>query len=74
MRIHLHTRSAKGGTPDRHSKKSPEDASRTNVNQEHEVTYWCAKSGCTPTELREAVREVGVSAAAVESYRKKKKK
>jgi hypothetical protein len=54
-------------------KKGPEDASRVNVNQEHEVSYWCAKFGCTAAELREAVREVGVSAAAVEAYLKKKK-
>ncbi|WP_239469817.1 DUF3606 domain-containing protein [Archangium violaceum] len=33
--------------------------------------YWCRKFGCTESELREAVREVGTSAAAVEEYLKK---
>ncbi|KFA87143.1 DUF3606 domain-containing protein [Archangium violaceum] len=55
-------------------KTGPEDASRVNVNQEHEVDYWCGKFGCTAAELREAVREVGVMASDVEAYLKKKKK
>jgi hypothetical protein len=36
--------------------------------------YWCRKFGCTESDLREVVREVGTSAAAVEEYLKKKKK
>jgi hypothetical protein len=55
-------------------KTGPEDDTRVNVNQEHEVRYWCTKYGCTEAELREAVKAVGTSAAAVGEYLKKKKK
>jgi len=55
-------------------KTGPEDDSRVNVGQDHEVRYWCGKYGCTEAELREAVKAVGTSAAAVGEYLKKKKK
>jgi hypothetical protein len=55
-------------------KNGPEDASRVNIHQEHEVRYWCSKFGCTEAELREAVKAVGTSAAAVGEYLAKKKK
>jgi len=55
------------------NKTGPEDVSRVNVNQEHERRHWCREFACTEAELREAVKAVGTSVAAVEAYLKKKK-
>ncbi len=41
------------------------DRLRVNVNEDHEVRYWCGKFGCTEAQLREAVKAVGVMAADV---------
>lgn len=44
------------------SDRGPADRQRVNVNQEHEVRYWCKAFGCTEEELRQAVQRVGVMA------------
>ena len=54
--------------------RGPKDGRRINVNQDHEVRYWCARFGCTETELRNAVAAVGVMADDVEQHLKKRKK
>jgi hypothetical protein len=41
------------------------DRSRVNVNEEHDVRYWTKKWGVTKAQLMLAVRQVGVSVAAV---------
>ena len=46
----------------------PQDDSRVNVNQRHEVEYWTKKFRCTEEELRAAVQAAGVSATAVEAW------
>lgn len=46
--------------------RGPQDRARVNVNEDHEVRYWCGKFGCTEDELRAAVDRVGVMAADVE--------
>lgn len=48
--------------------RGPQDRARINVNEDHELDYWTAKFGVTRDTLREAVAQVGVSAAAVEEY------
>jgi hypothetical protein len=50
------------------SKRGGTDRSRINVNEPHELQYWCQKLGCTEIQLKQAIREVGVQASAVESY------
>lgn len=50
------------------SKRGPADRSRINVNEPWEVRYWCKEFGCTETQLREAVKKVGVSANAVRRH------
>ena len=45
--------------------RGPADRSRVNVNEPWEVRWWCSEFGCTEQQLREAVRQVGVSAAKV---------
>jgi len=43
-----------------------QDRSKINVNEDYELSYWTKKFGVTRDELREAVKEVGPSAANVE--------
>ena len=54
--------------PDDLDKTAPEDPKRININQDHEVEYWCGRFRCTEQELRDAVSAVGDSAAAVKAY------
>lgn len=44
------------------------DRSLVNLNQEHEVRYWTKELGVTESRLREAVQEVGTSAAKVREF------
>lgn len=50
------------------SKRRPQDASKVNVHEDWEVRYWCKEFGCTEAQLKDAVKAVGVSAAAVKRY------
>jgi hypothetical protein len=45
--------------------RGPQDASRINLQEEHEVRYWTQALGVTREQLEAAVRAVGVSADAV---------
>lgn len=53
------------------TKRGAGDRSRVNVNEVHEVRYWCQKYGCTEAQLRAAVSRVGVMAADVERHLEK---
>jgi hypothetical protein len=54
--------------PDDKTKTRPADASRINIHQPYEVTWWCDELGVSKAALVEAVRAVGDSAAAVRIY------
>ena len=54
--------------PDDLTKKRPHDSQRINLNQDHEVRYWCNKFNCTKKELQDAVSLIGDSAAVVQRY------
>ncbi len=41
------------------------DRSHVNVNEAAERTYWCQKFGCSETQLRNAVKMVGVTVSKV---------
>jgi len=45
--------------------ESTKDRSRVNVNDAAERAYWCQKFGCSETQLRNAVKMVGVTASKV---------
>ena len=45
---------------------------RVNVHEDYEVQYWCGKFGCTPDQLKVAVKKVGVIAKDVEAELKRK--
>ena len=48
--------------------RGPQDRSRINVNQGHELRYWCKRFGVSADRLKEIVQKVGVSVTAVERH------
>ena len=48
--------------------KTAEDRRFISLEQEHEVRSWADTFGCSEELLREAVKEVGNSTAAVRQY------
>jgi hypothetical protein len=51
--------------PDDTNKRGPQDATRINLQEEHEVCYWTRTLGVTKEQLEAAVKAAGVSAEAV---------
>jgi hypothetical protein len=47
---------------------STKDRSRVNVNDPSEVARWCEKFGCSETQLRTAVKVVGVTVSKVRDH------
>jgi dihydroxyacetone kinase-like predicted kinase len=54
------------------NKQSFQDASRININEVWEVEFWIKKLQVTKEKLKEAVKTVGSSVAAVQKYLQKK--
>ena len=52
--------------PDDPTKKRPQDSSRINPKEKHELQYWAEKFGVSPDRIRQAVERVGNSVEAVE--------
>lgn len=50
--------------------KGPQDRSRVNVNEPWELRYWSEKFNVSHDRLKEAVKNVGVSAVKVQEYLK----
>lgn len=50
------------------TKRGPPDSQRINVNEPYEVAYWTKTLGVSEQKLRDAVRAVGVSVAAVRRH------
>lgn len=50
------------------SKRRPQDATKVNVNESWELDYWSKEFGVTKERLKEAVKAVGTSVAAVKKY------
>ncbi|WP_333804911.1 DUF3606 domain-containing protein [Sulfurospirillum sp.] len=55
------------------TKKGPKDASKINVNEPWELKYWTQKFKCSDADLKAAVKAVGVSVIAVQTYLQKNK-
>ncbi|CAB3683997.1 MULTISPECIES: DUF3606 domain-containing protein [Achromobacter] len=53
------------------SKRGPQDRSRINVNETHELRYWTQALGVSEAQLRDAVKAVGPSATAVREHLRK---
>jgi hypothetical protein len=51
--------------PDDKTKFKPADPQRINVKDDYEFRYWLKELNCTPNDLRDAVKAVGVSLEAV---------
>lgn len=54
------------------SKKTALDRKLISLEEDYEVRDWTQSLGCTPGELREAVKAVGNSAKKVREYLAKK--
>lgn len=50
------------------SNRGPQDRARINVNESWEVRWWTQELNCTETQLRAAVRAVGVMVVNVREY------
>ncbi|MET3178956.1 DUF3606 domain-containing protein [Variovorax sp. NFACC27] len=50
------------------NKRGPQDASRINVNEAHEVRYWTQTLGVTEAQLRSAIAAAGVEVKDVRAY------
>jgi len=48
------------------------DRDRINVNEDYEVQYWSKKFGVDADKLKDAVKQAGTSATAVEAHLKGK--
>lgn len=46
-------------------KTGPQDSSRINIHEKHELQYWTETLAISKEELMEAVKKVGTSAEAV---------
>ncbi len=55
---------------DSKDKTGGQDRKRINVNQDYEVRDWADKFGTTPEKLKDAVKQVGDRAEAVERHLK----
>jgi len=47
---------------------SPKDRAHVSVSQPSEVAFWCEKFGCSETQLRAAVKMVGVTISKVRAH------
>lgn len=52
--------------------KTGQDRKLISLKEDYEVRDWCKSLGCTPEQLRAAVKAVGNSAEAVRAYLAKK--
>lgn len=48
--------------------RGPQDRSRINVNEDHEMRYWSKELGVSEDQLRESVKVAGVSVDAVKKH------
>ncbi|CAB3939593.1 DUF3606 domain-containing protein [Achromobacter insolitus] len=48
--------------------RGPQDRSRINVNEDHEMRYWSKELGVSEDQLRESVKAAGVSVDAVKKH------
>jgi hypothetical protein len=48
--------------------RGPQDQSRINVNEAHEMRYWTQTLGVSEAKLRSAVAAAGTSSRAVRDY------
>ncbi|HJS02077.1 DUF3606 domain-containing protein [Variovorax sp. WS11] len=54
--------------PDDLSNRGPQDRSRINVSETHELRYWTKELGVSEAQLRAAVAAAGTSVEAVRQY------
>ena len=50
------------------TKRRPQDATKINVHESWELAYWCKELRVSESELKAAVKAVGVMASAVRRH------
>jgi hypothetical protein len=50
------------------TKRRPQDASKINIHEAYELNWWSHEFGVTKQQIINAVKTVGVSAAAVKKF------
>ena len=53
--------------------ENQKDRSRVNVSDATEVAYWCQKLACSETQLRTAVKMVGITVSKVRAHLNQRK-
>lgn len=51
--------------------RGPQDRTRINVNEDHELRYWTKELGVSEERLKEVVKAVGVSVESVREHLRK---
>lgn len=67
-RVRIHKEASKNTMADDPNKRGPQDRTRINVNEPHEVRYWTQTLGVTEAQLRSAVAAAGVEVKDVRVY------
>ena len=49
-------------------KRGPDDRSRINLSEHHEIDFWTSRFDCSEAELRDAVNRLGTCAHVVKSF------
>ena len=51
-----------------HRRRGPDDRSRINLSEHHEIDVWTSRFDCSEAELRDAVNRLGTCAHVVKSF------
>ena len=49
-------------------RRGPEDRSRINLSEHHEIDFWTSRFQCSEADLRDAVNRLGTCAHVVKSF------
>ena len=49
-------------------RRGPEDRSRINLSEHHEIDFWTSRFDCSEAELRDAVNRLGTCAHVIKSF------
>ena len=51
-----------------HRRRGPEDRSRINLSEHHEIDFWTSRFQCSEADLRDAVNRLGTCAHVIKSF------
>jgi len=53
-------------------RRGPDDRTRINLSEHHEIDFWTSRFDCSEAELRDAVNRLGTCAHVVRSFLRNK--